>query len=131
MKDADSYIVSSLRLGEKKNTLRQTNNIVKDIASIEPMIQSVTVKAEDLHQVEPVSEISVKYETLSKQAQELYQKQKEAIDSHQQFIDTANLFIQWLRAARERLNKISGTLGDKETLSGRMSQLTVKTSKFS
>lgn len=125
-KDADSGIVSGWQLAEKKKTLQQTNNIVQDIASMELIIKSVTVKAGDLQQAAPVSEISEKYEALSKQAQEFYQKQKEAIDSHQQFVDAANVFIQWLRNARERLNKISDTVGDKETLSGRMSQLTVR-----
>lgn len=118
--------MSSARLGKKKDTLRETNNIVKDIASIEPMIQSVTVKAGDLQQAVPVSEISSKYQTLSKQAQEFYQKQKESIDIHQQFLDAANIFSQWLRAARDRLGKISDTTGDKEALSGRMTQLMVR-----
>lgn len=127
MKDVESGIVSSFRLGKKKDTLRETNNIVRDIASIEPMIHSVTVKAGDLQQAVPVSEISTKYETLSKQAQEFYQKQKEAIESHQQFIDAALVFTQWLRNARDRLSKISDTTGDKEALSGRMTQLTVST----
>lgn len=43
------------------------------------MIQSVTSKAEDLLQAAPASEISSKYETLSKTAKELYAKQKASI----------------------------------------------------
>lgn len=105
--------------------MRQTDNIVKDIFSIESIIQSITVKAEDLHQAAPASEISDKYKILSKQAQEFYQKQKDALDTQQQFIDAANVFLQWLRTARERLGKISDTTGDKDTLSGRKSQLMV------
>lgn len=117
--------MSSHRLGEKKDTFQQTNNIVRDIVSIEPMIKLVTDQAKDLHQSEPLQEISTKYQTLTQQALELCQKQKEAIESHQSFIDAAHAFSDWLRVARERLGKLSDTTGDKETLSGRMSQLTV------
>lgn len=49
---------------------------MQDIVSFQPMIQSVASKAEDLQQAAPASEISSKYETLSKTAQELYAKQK-------------------------------------------------------
>lgn len=73
--------LSSLSIGERKATLRQTNSIVQDIVSFEPMIQSVTSKASDLQQ--PAAEISSKYETLSKQAKELYAKQKETVEQHQ------------------------------------------------
>lgn len=68
--------LSSLAIGERKATLRQTNSIMQDIVSFQPMIQSVTSKAEDLQQAAPANEISSKYETLSKTAQELYAKQK-------------------------------------------------------
>lgn len=79
--------LSNLSLGERKATLRQTDSIVQDIVSFEPVIQSVTSKAEDLLQAQPASEISTKYETLSKQAKELYAKQKETVEQHQAFID--------------------------------------------
>jgi len=79
--------LSSLSIGERKANLRQTNSIVQDIVSFEPMIQSVTSKAEDLQQNAPASEISTKYESLSKQAKELYAKQKETVEQHQAFID--------------------------------------------
>lgn len=68
--------LSSLAIGERKATLRQTNSIMQDIVSFQPMIESVASKAEDLQQAAPASEISSKYETLSKTAQELYAKQK-------------------------------------------------------
>ena len=82
--------LSSLPIGERKANLRETNNIVQDIESFEPMIQSVTLKAEDLMQGAPASEISSKYETLSKQAKELYAKQKETVEQHQAFVDAGN-----------------------------------------
>lgn len=115
--------MSSLSMGERKATLRQTNSIVQDIVSFEPMIQSVASKASDLQQ--PAAEIATKYETLTKQAKELYAKQKETVEQHQAFIDTGNDFVQWLRAAKERLSKCSEPTGDKDSLSSKVSQLKV------
>lgn len=112
-------------LSERKANLRQTNNIVQDIVSFEPMIQSVTSKATNVLQNAPASEISTKYESLSKQAKDLYEKQKEAVEQHQALIDAENEFAQWLRNAKERLSKCSEPTGDKETLSSKMTQLTI------
>ncbi|KAF5292003.1 hypothetical protein FQA39_LY14120 [Lamprigera yunnana] len=117
--------LNSLPIGERKATLRETNSIVQDIVSFEPVIQSVTSKAEDLMQAAPASEISNKYETLSKQAKKLYEKQKETVEQHQAFIDAANDFVQWLRISKEKLNKCSEPTGDKEGLGSKLSQLTV------
>nr|CAD7429520.1 unnamed protein product [Timema monikensis] len=117
--------MSSFSIGERKATLRQTNSIVQDIVSFEPMIQSVASKAEDLLQAKPASEISSKYETLSKQARDLYAKQKETVEQHQAFIDAGNDFVQWIRAAKEKLSKCSEPTGDKESLSSKVSQLKV------
>jgi len=124
-KKAPAAGLSSLSIGERKATLRQTNSIVQDIVSFEPMIQSVTSKAEDLLQAQPASEISIKYETLSKHAKELYAKQKETVEQHQAFIDAGNDFMQWIRAAKEKLSKCSEPTGDKESLSTKLSQLKV------
>lgn len=124
-------ITSGLSLGERKATLRQTNNIVQDIVSFEPMIQSVTSKASELMQAAPASEITNKYESLSKQAKDLYAKQKETVELHQAFIDSGNDFVQWIRIARERLSKCSEPTGDKESLSGKLSQLKVLHSELS
>ncbi|KAF7272974.1 hypothetical protein GWI33_014281 [Rhynchophorus ferrugineus] len=117
--------LSALPIGDKKATLRETGSIVQDIVSFEPMIQSVTSKAEDLKQAAPASEISSKYETLSKQAQELYAKQKATVEQHQAFIDAGNDFAQWLRLAREKLGKCSEPTGDKESLGSKLSQVKV------
>lgn len=122
--------LSSLAIGERKANLRQTNSIVQDIVAFEPMIQSVTTKAEDLRQATPATEISIKYETLSKQAQELYAKQKETVEQHQAFIDSGNEFIQWIRAAKERLGKCSEPTGDKESLANKITQLKVLQSEL-
>ncbi|XP_020291842.1 nesprin-1 isoform X3 [Pseudomyrmex gracilis] len=123
--------LSSLAIGERKANLRQTNSIVQDIVAFEPMIHSVTTKAEDLQQATPATEISIKYETLSKQAQELYAKQKETVEQHQAFIDSGNEFIQWIRAAKERLGKCSEPTGDKESLANKITQLKILQSELS
>ncbi|CAG4999353.1 unnamed protein product, partial [Parnassius apollo] len=123
-------LTTGLSLGERKATLRQTNNIVQDIVSFEPMIQSVTSKASELMQQAPASEITSKYETLSKQAKDLYEKQKETVEQHQAFIDAGTDFVQWIRAAKERLGKCSDATGDKESLSSKISQLKVLESEL-
>nr|XP_050869210.1 muscle-specific protein 300 kDa [Vespula vulgaris] len=117
--------LSSLAIGERKANLRQTNSIVQDIVAFEPMIQSVATKAEDLRQATPATEISIKYKTLSKHAQELYAKQKETVEQHQAFIDSGNEFLQWIRVAKERLGKCSEPTGDKESLASKITQLKV------
>ncbi|CAG9785832.1 unnamed protein product [Diatraea saccharalis] len=123
-------LTTGLSLGERKATLRQTNNIVQDIVSFEPMIQSVTSKASELMQQAPASEITSKYETLSKQAKDLYEKQKEAVEQHQAFIDAGSDFVQWIRAAKEKLGKCSDATGDKESLSSKISQLKILESEL-
>lgn len=110
-------------LVERKANLRQTNDIVQDIVSFEPMIQSVTSKASGLQQGAPVTEISSKYETLSKQAKELFAKQKDTVEKMQAFLDAGNDFAQWIRNAKEEINKCSEPSGDKETLISKLTQL--------
>lgn len=110
-------------LVERKANLRQTNDIVQDIVSFEPMIQSVTSKASGLQQGAPVTEISSKYETLSKQAKELFAKQKDTVEKMQAFLDAGNEFAQWIRSAKEEINKCSEPTGDKETLISKLTQL--------
>lgn len=112
-------------LSERKANLRQTNNIVQDIVSFEPMIQSVTSKASDLQQGAPATEISDKYENLTKQAKDLYAKQKNTIDSYQALIDAGNEFATWLRNAKERLSKCSEPTGDKQALAEKTHQLKI------
>lgn len=117
--------LSALPIGERKATLRETGSIVQDIVSFEPMIQSVTSKAEDLKQAAPASEISTKYETLTKAAQELYAKQKATVDQHQAFVDAANEFVQWIRLSKEKLGKCAEPMGDKESLGSKLSQVKI------
>lgn len=117
--------LGSLSIVERKATLRQTSSIVQDIVSFEPMIQSVTSKAEDLQQAAPASEITCKYENLSRTAKELYEKQRETVEGHQAFIDAGNDFSTWVRAAKERLSKCEEPTGDKESLATKLNHLKV------
>jgi len=117
--------IGSLSIGERKATLRRTNSIVQDIVSFEPMIQKVTLKAEDLQQAVPANEITNKYHTLSIKAKDLYERQKETVRLHQEFIDAGNDFAAWLRSAKERVSKISEPTGDKEMLSAKSVQFKV------
>ena len=117
--------MSSVAIGDRKANLRVTNTIVQDIVSLEPMIESVTSKAENLQQETPASDISTKYQSLNKKAQELYAKQKESVELHQAFADLASDLMSWIRLQKEKLVKISEPVGDKETLSNKISQLKV------
>ncbi|XP_065079035.1 muscle-specific protein 300 kDa-like [Ochlerotatus camptorhynchus] len=112
-------------LNERRANLRQANDIVQDIVSFEPMIQSVANKASGLHQTSPASEISHKYENLSKQAKEVFAKQKETVELHQAFIDSSNEFAAWIRNAKENLNKCTDYKGDKDSLVSKMTQLKI------
>lgn len=116
--------VLSQNIGDKKSNLRQTNSIVQDIVSFEPMIQSVTSKAETL-QGAHASDITSKYENLSKAAKDLYARQKEMVDQHEAFIEASIEFNIWLRDAKEKLGKCSEPTGDKEALSSKASLLKV------
>lgn len=78
----------------------------------------------------PATEISTKYQTLTKQAKDLYEKQKEEVAQHQALIDAENEFASWLRNAKERLSKCSEPTGDKEMLSSKLNQLTVLESEI-
>ncbi|XP_050523464.1 muscle-specific protein 300 kDa-like isoform X2 [Daktulosphaira vitifoliae] len=122
--------VGTLSIGERKAALRKTNSIMQDIVSFEPMIHKVTLKAEDLQQAVPANEITNKYQTLSIKAKDLYEKQKEAVRLHQDFIDAGNDFATWLRNAKEKARKISDPTGDKETLNKKSVQLKVLISEL-
>lgn len=117
----------TLSLGARQATLRRTSSFVQDIVSFEPMIESVTSKAEDLlHRNPATAEISNKYQSLSRQAHEFYAKQKQVMDVHQSFIDAGNEFMHWLRAAKETVNKLSEPTGDRESLSSKVTHVNTK-----
>jgi nesprin-1 len=117
----------TLSLGARQATLRRTSSFVQDIVSFEPMIESVTSKADDLlHRSPTTAEISNKYQSLSRQAHEIYAKQKQVMDVHQSFIDAGNEFMHWLRAAKEMVNKLSEPTGDRESLSSKVTHVNTK-----
>jgi len=67
------------------------NYVLNNQVSFEPMIESVTSKADDPLHRNPATEISNKYQSLSRQAHEFYAKQKEVMNITQSFIDAGNL----------------------------------------
>ncbi|XP_043244080.1 nesprin-1-like [Amphibalanus amphitrite] len=111
-------------LGEKKAALRRTNSIMQDIVSFQPMIASVTSSSEGARgRRRHASEISDKYETLSRQARQAYERQKQLVEQHGAFIDAAGEFITWLQTARERRAKCAEPTGHRDALASRMTAL--------
>ncbi len=126
--------ISTLSVSERTAALRRTNSILRDIQAFEPMIQSVVASSGAAASATsssgaageaPVLEITTKYENLSKQAQELYDKEKEMVDKHEMFMEAGHDFMNWLKQAKERLAKCSEPTGDKESLQAKLTQLRV------
>ena len=117
--------ISTLSVSERQATLRRTNSILQDIQAFQPMIQTVASQSSDT----PVSEITSKYESLSKQAQEMYDKEKEMVEKHEKFMEAGNEFMTWLKLSQEKLDKCSEATGDKESLASKSSQLKVLTAE--
>jgi nesprin-1 len=115
--------ITTLSVSERQATLRRTNSILQDIQAFEPMIQTVASSAQN--NKAPVSEITSKYENLSRQAQEMYDKEKDMVEKHELFMDAGNEFMTWLKLSQEKLDKCSEATGDKESLAGKSSQLKV------
>ncbi|CAG0880678.1 unnamed protein product [Cyprideis torosa] len=116
----------SYGIGERKASLRRCGSFIQDIVSFEPMIKSVASKAEDLKSANvTASEISSKYRHLSEQAKNLYDKQKSTIEVEQAFVDEGQNFLTWLRTVREALTKCSDLVGDKGSLSTKLTQIQV------
>ena len=142
----------TLSIGARQATLRRTGSFVQDIVSFEPMIESVTSKVDArtaaagdddsgsglsdtdgghvvVHQHRSptaVAEISDKYQSLSRQAHEVYAQQKRVMDVHQSFIDAGNEFMHWLRVAKEAVNKLSEPTGDRESLGSKVAHVSTK-----
>lgn len=117
--------ISTLSVSERTAALRNTNNILQDIQAFEPMIQSVASVASHAEKTPEVTEITAKYQDLSRQAQELYDKEKEMVDKHELFMEAGHDFMNWLRLSKEKLSRFAEPTGDKESLTGKISQLRV------
>ena len=115
--------ISTLSVSERQATLRRTNSILQDIQAFEPMIQTVASQSSET----PVSDLTSKYQSLSKQAQEMYDKEKEMVEKHELFMDAGNEFMTWLKISQEKLDKCSEATGDKDSLASKSSQLKVLT----
>ena len=115
--------ITTLSVSERQATLRRTNSILQDIQAFEPMIQTVASSAQSSKA--PVSEITSKYESLTRQAQEMYDKEKDMVEKHELFMEAGNEFMTWLKSSQEKLDKCSEATGDKESLASKSSQLKV------
>ena len=113
--------ITTLSMSERQAALRCTNSILQDIQAFEPMIQTVASSAESSDN----TEITSKYQNLTKHAQEMYEKEKDMVGQHEKFIEAGNEFMTWLKISQEKLDKCSEPTGDKESLAGKSSQLKV------
>ena len=113
--------ITTLSVSERQASLRRTNSILQDIQAFEPMIATVALQNKEA----PTTEITSKYASLSKQAHEMYNKEKEMVHKHEVFIDAGNDFMTWLKLAQDRLDRCSEATGDRESLASKSSQLKV------
>ena len=113
--------ITTLSVSERQASLRRTNSILQDIQSFEPMIATVALQNKEA----PTTEITNKYQSLSKQAQEMYDKEKGMVHNHEIFIDAGNDFMTWLKLAQDRLDRCSEATGDRDSLASKSSQLKV------
>ena len=94
--------ITTLSVSERQATLRRTNSILQDIQAFEPIIQIVTSSAQSSEN----SDITSKYQTLTRHAQEIF----------------GNEFRTWLKVSQEKLDKCSEPSGDRESLASKSSQ---------
>ena len=113
--------ITTLSVSERQATLRRTNSILQDIQAFEPMIQTVASSA----QTSENSEITSKYQDLTRHATEMYEKEKDMVSKHEVFIDAGHEFMTWLKVQQEKLDKCSEPTGDKESLASKSTQLKI------
>ena len=113
--------ITTLSVSERQASLRQANSILQDIQAFEPMIQTVASSVQSSEN----TDITSKYQNLTKHAQEMYQKEKDMVFKHEKFIEAGNDFMTWLKISQEKLDKCSEPTGDKESLASKSSQLKV------
>ena len=63
----------------------------------------------------PLAEIVQKYRDLSKQAEQVFNREREMVRKHEEFMTAGHEFMAWLKSINERLDKIgvSGRYGHK------------------
>ena len=113
--------ITTLSVSERQASLRRTNSILQDIQAFEPMIQTVASSVQSAEN----SDITSKYQNLTKHAQEMYEKEKDMVVQHEKFIEAGNDFMTWLKISQEKLDKCSEPTGDKESLASKSTQLKV------
>ena len=117
--------ISTLSVSERTAALRQTNTILQDIQAFEPMIQTVASSTSQREAPDQASDIAAQYQNLTKQAQEMYDKEKEMVRRHESFMEAGHEFMNWLRCAKDKLARCSEPTGDKDSLAGKVAQLKV------
>ena len=113
--------ITTLSVSDRQASLRRTNSILQDIQAFEPMIQTVASSVQSSEN----SDITSKYQNLTKHAQEMYEREKDMVAKHEKFIEAGNDFMTWLKICQEKLDKCSEPTGDKESLASKSSQLRV------
>ena len=116
--------ITTLSVSERSKSLGQTNMILQDIQAFEPLVQTFTASAGS-SQDSPLMDIAKKYRDLSKHAQEVFDHEKEMIQKHESFMSAGNDFMQWLKTAKEKLEKCSEPVDEKDYLSEKLTQLKI------
>ncbi|CAN8000054.1 unnamed protein product, partial [Ixodes hexagonus] len=112
-------------VAQRKARLRRANSLVQDVESFEPMIESLTIKAQELQQTAaaPCPEISEKYSSLAGSVKEFLRHQKSVMGHLQEFTDACSSLTSWLEQAQEKLNKCAEPSGDRAELKSKHSIL--------
>ena len=116
--------ITTLSVSERSKSLGQTNMILQDIQAFEPLVQTFTASAGSA-QDSPLMDIAKKYRDLSKHAQEVFDHEKEMIRKHESFMVAGNDFMQWLKVAKEKLEKCSEPVDEKDYLSEKLTHLKI------
>jgi nesprin-1 len=116
--------ITTLSVSERSKSLGQANMILQDIQAFEPLVQTFTSSVGN-SQDSPLMDIAKKYRDLSKHAQEVLDHEKEMVKKHEYFMTAGNDFMQWLKTAKEKLEKCSERVDEKDFLSEKLTHLKI------
>ena len=119
--------ITTLSVSERSKSLGQTNMILQDIQAFEPLVQKFTAGTSSGNTAgdSPLLDIAKKYRDLSKHAQEVFDHEKDMIQKHESFMTAGNDFMQWLKTAKEKLDKCSEPVDEKDFLSEKLTHLKI------
>ena len=118
------WIITTLSVSERSKSLGTTNMILQDIQAFEPLVQTFTASVGNSDN-SPLLDIAKKYRDLSKHAQEVFDHEKEMIQKHESFMTAGNDFMLWLKMAKDKLDKCSEPVDEKDFLSEKLTQLKI------